>query len=80
MRNTGEIRPRWSPVASATAAHYSRAYLHHLFAADEMLGPTLLSLHNIAFYLRLMRQARAAIVAGEYGEFARKTLHELKGT
>jgi queuine tRNA-ribosyltransferase len=58
-------------------ANYSRAYLHHLFAADEMLGPTLLSLHNIAFYLRLMRQARAAILARGYEEFARKALQGL---
>jgi queuine tRNA-ribosyltransferase len=50
-------------------ANYSRAYLHHLFAADEMLGPTLLSLHNIAFYLRLMRDMREAIVAGRFAVF-----------
>ena len=37
---------------------FSRAYLHHLFLAEEMLGPTLLSLHNVAFYLRLMAEAR----------------------
>ena len=71
-----------APLASDCGCHccvnYSRAYLHHLFAADEMLGPTLLSLHNIAFYLSLMRQARAAIVAGEYGEFARSRLAALR--
>jgi queuine tRNA-ribosyltransferase len=50
-------------------ANYSRAYLHHLFAAGEMLGPTLLSLHNLAFYLRLMRDARAAIADGRYAAF-----------
>ena len=49
--------------------HFSRAYLHHLFAAEEMLGPILLSLHNLAFYLRLMRQAREAILNGTYAEF-----------
>jgi len=43
---------------------YSRAYLRHLFIAGEMLGPILLSLHNIAFYQRLMRQLREAIVNG----------------
>ena len=47
-------------------ANYSRAYLHHLFAADEMLGPTLLSLHNLAFYLRLMGDARRAILRGTF--------------
>ena len=52
-----------------TCMNYSRAYLHHLFAADEMLGPTLLSLHNIAYFLRLMKQARQAIVEGRFAEF-----------
>lgn len=49
--------------------HFSRAYLHHLFAADEMLGPILLSLHNLAFYLRLVRQARNAIFSGNFAHF-----------
>jgi queuine tRNA-ribosyltransferase len=50
-------------------ATFSRAYLHHLFAADEMLGPTLLSLHNVAFYLRLMAGAREAIAEGRFAAF-----------
>jgi len=50
--------------------HVSRAYLHHLFQADEMLGPILLSLHNIAFYLRLMAGARRAVGEGRFGAFA----------
>ncbi|QEL13828.1 tRNA guanosine(34) transglycosylase Tgt [Limnoglobus roseus] len=48
---------------------FSRAYLHHLFRVDEMLGPILLSLHNIAFYLRLMRDSRRAIVEGRFADF-----------
>ena len=52
-----------------TCRTFSRAYLHHLFAADEMLGPTLLSLHNVAFYLRLVAEARQAIDAGRYEAF-----------
>src|SRR4051812_9619141 len=48
---------------------FSRAYLHHLFQADEMLGPTLLSLHNVAFYLRLMADARRAIADGRFAAF-----------
>ena len=55
-------------------ANYSRAYLHHLFAADEMLGPTLLSLHNIAFYLRLMQDARTAITERRFASFHRACL------
>ena len=81
MRNAKHRRdpaPLESDCACYCCANYSRAYLHHLFAADEMLGPTLLSLHNIAFYLRLMMEARAAIVTGEYPEFARARLAALR--
>lgn len=48
---------------------FSRAYLRHLFIAGEMLGPILVSLHNIAYYQRLLRELRAAIVAGTAMEF-----------
>jgi queuine tRNA-ribosyltransferase len=51
-----------------TCRHFSRAYLHHLFLAGEMLGPTLLSLHNVAFYCRLLADAREAITAGRLAE------------
>ena len=50
-------------------SHFSRAYLHHLFQAKEMLGPTLLSLHNIAYYLRLMSDVRRAIEERRFAEF-----------
>ncbi len=49
---------------------YDRAYLRHLFAADEPLGPRLIALHNLAFLLRLMDQARAAIVDGSFGTWS----------
>ncbi len=49
--------------------HFSRAYLHHLFMAKEMLGPILLSLHNVSFYCRLMQETRQAIQAGRFAEF-----------
>jgi queuine tRNA-ribosyltransferase len=62
-----------SPVESGcpcyTCANFSRAYLHHLFQADEMLGPTLLSLHNVSFYLRLMADARLAIGERRFAAF-----------
>jgi queuine tRNA-ribosyltransferase len=50
-------------------SHLSRAYLRHLFVAGEMLGPILLSLHNVAYYQRLMRQAREAIAADSFLDF-----------
>jgi queuine tRNA-ribosyltransferase len=72
LRNAKHRRDA-GPVASDCACyccrHYSRAYLHHLFAADEMLGPTLLSLHNLAFYLRLMAEARTAVLEGRFAGF-----------
>ena len=62
-----------APVESGcscyTCANFSRAYLHHLFQADEMLGPTLLSLHNIAYYLRLMSESRRAIEERRFAAF-----------
>jgi queuine tRNA-ribosyltransferase len=47
----------------------SRGYIRHLFIANEMLGPMILSLHNIAYYQRLMRQAREAIANDCFLEF-----------
>jgi len=48
---------------------YSRAYIHHLFKAKEMLGPTLLSAHNVHYLLELMRGARAALDEGTFGAY-----------
>jgi queuine tRNA-ribosyltransferase len=47
-----------------TCQHHSRAYLRHLFVAGEILGLHLNTLHNVTYYLRLMRQIRQAIHAG----------------
>ncbi|MGL6094918.1 MAG: tRNA-guanine transglycosylase, partial [Fimbriiglobus sp.] len=72
LRNAKHRRdpaPLESGCSCYCCANFSRAYLHHLFAADEMLGPTLLSLHNVAFYLRLMADARRAIADGRFAEF-----------
>jgi queuine tRNA-ribosyltransferase len=62
-----------SPLESGcdcyTCRHFSRAYLHHLFMAGEMVGPTLLSLHNLRFYVRLMADIRAAVRERRFSEF-----------
>ncbi len=57
---------------------YCRGYLHHLFRTDEMLGPQLLSLHNLAFYQRLMRDIRAAIRAGTFSDLYRREMERWK--
>ena len=54
------------------ACKRSRAYLRHLFIAGEMLGPILLSIHNITYYERLMAQAREAILANRFEAFKRE--------
>jgi queuine tRNA-ribosyltransferase len=56
---------------------FSRAYIHHLFVAEEMLGPTLLSMHNLAYYNRLMAEARRAISEDRYAEFCAASLARL---
>jgi queuine tRNA-ribosyltransferase len=48
---------------------YSRAYVRHLFQAKEMLGPIICSIHNLAFYLKLVRDAREQILAGTFAEW-----------
>jgi queuine tRNA-ribosyltransferase len=63
-----------------TCRHHSRAYLHHLFAADEMLGPTLLTIHNLAFYLRFMAEVRDAIRAGRFENYRLAAMRRLSGT
>jgi queuine tRNA-ribosyltransferase len=63
-------RPLESGCSCYTCRHFSRAYLHHLFLAKEMLGPTLLSLHNVAFYCRLMAEMRQAIEQRRLDDFA----------
>ena len=50
-------------------AQYTRAYLRHLFVAGEILGPMIASLHNIGFYLWLVREAREHIIAGDFAEW-----------
>jgi queuine tRNA-ribosyltransferase len=50
-----------------TCRNFSRAYLRHLVTSGEMLGGTLLTIHNLHFFLDLMRQARAHIEAGDFG-------------
>jgi queuine tRNA-ribosyltransferase len=49
---------------------YSRAYLRHLVVSGEMLGARLLSLHNVAFYQRLLREMREAIAGARFGAWA----------
>lgn len=55
--------------------NYSRAYLHHLFRCSEMLGPQMLSLHNLAFYLGTLKQIRDSIVKGTFERLLQAERH-----
>ena len=56
---------------------YSKAYLHHLVVCGEMLAAQIASLHNIAFYLRLVGEARKHIIAGDFTEWKERTVVKL---
>ncbi len=75
----------FSPIQEGTGCfvdeQYTKAYLRHLFVAGELLAMQIASIHNLAFYLRLVRKARQRIVDGTFGdwykEMAVKTMRRL---
>ena len=73
-----EAAPLDPQCACYTCAHFTRAYLHHLQKANEILGARLNTLHNLHYYQELMRELRAAIEAGRLGEVSRRLLDERK--
>ena len=56
--------------------NFTRAYLHHLFNANEVLSATLAAIHNVHFYLDMVSRARAAIEANDYSSFKADFLEE----
>jgi queuine tRNA-ribosyltransferase len=65
QKHANDLRPLEEECPCPACLH-SRAYLRHLFMVGEMLGPILLSIHNVTFYHRLMSQARSAIQHGDF--------------
>lgn len=63
--------------ASFVDKHYSKAYLRHLNFADEMLASMIASVHNLAFYTWLMREAREKIIEGTFREWKEKMVKEV---
>jgi queuine tRNA-ribosyltransferase len=61
-----------------TSHYYSKAYLRHLFISSEILGLTIASIHNLAFYLHLVREARKHIIAGNYHSWKNTMIPILK--
>ena len=73
-RHAVDARPLDAESTHSAAREYSRAYLHHLTRANEMLGAVLLSTINIAYYQALMAGMRDAIAGGRFQEFHTATL------
>ena len=73
--DTGPIDPA---CGCYTCRNYSRSYLRHLDRCNEILGSRLNTIHNLYFYLDLMRQIRQALDQGDFAAFARDTLARRK--
>lgn len=80
MRNA-KWKDDFSPIdpegASIVDKLYSKAYLHHLIKADEILGLQIASIHNLAFYLWLVKEARIHILAGDFCIWKSKMVSQL---
>jgi len=72
-RHADDPRPLDEASSCEATRTYSRAYLHHLIRANEMLGAMLLSEVNLAYYQELMAGIRAAIRAGSFADFRATT-------
>ena len=68
-RFADDDRPLDEGCGCPTCAVYSRAVLRHLFVANEVTSVVLLTVHNLWYFLSLMREAREAIIAGRYTRF-----------
>ena len=71
-RHRDDERPLEPGCGCHACRHFSRAYLHHLQRVNEILGARLATIHNLHFYLSLMREMREAIAAGGFDAFARR--------
>jgi queuine tRNA-ribosyltransferase len=80
LRNAAHARDR-RPLDEGcpclACRHYSRGTIRHLFMADEMLGPILLSIHNLTFFARFMAAIREAISQGQFQEKSREWIERI---
>jgi queuine tRNA-ribosyltransferase len=75
VRNTRyktDERPIDETCSCVACRGFSRAYLHHLDRCGEMLGPMLTSVHNLHYYLNLMKEVRESLDRGEFAAFAKR--------
>jgi len=72
-RHADDPRPLDAESSCPAARDYSRAYLHHLVKANEMLGAVLLTMVNLSYYQELLAGVRAAVAAGRFADFRTET-------
>jgi queuine tRNA-ribosyltransferase len=77
-RHATADRPLDAACGCYTCRTFPLAYLRHLAVSGEMLGAQLASLHNVHFYLDLVRQAREHVAAGDYATWAQKTAEAIE--
>ena len=77
-RHTEDTAPLDPDCGCPVCKRFTRAYLRHLFNAKEMLGPRLLTEHNLWFYGELTARARRAIRAGRYQRFAAEAVQKMR--
>jgi queuine tRNA-ribosyltransferase len=79
-RFADDVEPLDTSCECPTCAAYSRAALRHLYVSHEVTSVVLLTIHNLTFFLSLMRRAREAIMAGRYGRFRHRVTDVRKTT
>ncbi len=77
-RHARDPEPLDGNCGCSVCARYSRGYLRHLYQAGEMLAATMISHHNLAFYLDTMRRVRQSIQLGRFDRFRRDFLSDLR--
>ena len=73
-----DFSPIDETIGCPMSAYYSKAYLKHLLKAKEFLGLTIASVHNLAFYLWLVKEARKQILAGNFASWKKQMIPQLQ--
>ncbi|MBX2905924.1 MAG: tRNA guanosine(34) transglycosylase Tgt [Taibaiella sp.] len=73
-----DFTPLDEGIDCETSRFYTKAYLRHLFISSEILGLTIASIHNLAFYLHLVAEARKHIIAGDFATWKASMIPTLK--
>jgi queuine tRNA-ribosyltransferase len=73
-----DFSPLDSSIGIETSSRFSKAYLRHLFQVKEYLGAQIASLHNLSFYLKLVREARMRIIDGSFAHWKENLVPRLQ--